>query len=153
MPVLYLSRYINHNKDSYYRLLQSVRDDKTWSEWVVFMLRAVAKTAQNSLVLVNDIKNLQQTYKQEICVHFPKIYSQDLINNIFKYPYTKITFLQKDLNVSRVTASRYLEQLAKNGFLERYKLGREIYYLNNKLVALLMNVKNMKEQRSTVQKQ
>ena len=82
-PVLYLSRYINHNKDSYYRLLQSVRDDKTWSEWVVFILRAVAK----------------------------------------------------------------------NGFLERYKLGREIYYLNNKLAALLMNVKNMKEQRSTVQKQ
>jgi len=153
MPVLYLSRYINHNKDSYYRLLQSVRDDKTWSEWVVFMLRAVAKTAQNSLVLVNDIKNLQQTYKQEIRSHFPKIYSQNLINNIFKHPYTKITFLQKDLNVSRVTASRYLEQLAKNGFLERYKLGREIYYLNNKLVALLINVKNMKEQRSTVQKQ
>jgi len=87
---------------------------------VVFMLRAVAKTAQNSLVLVNDIKNLQQTYKQEIRGHFPKIYSQDLINNIFKHLYTKITFLQKDLNVSRVTASRYLEQLAKNGFLERW---------------------------------
>ena len=79
MPVLYLSRYINHNKDSYYRLLQSVRDDKTLSEWVVFILRAVAETAQNSLVLVNDIKNLQQTYKQEIRGHFPKIYSQDLI--------------------------------------------------------------------------
>jgi Fic family protein len=150
MPVLYLSRYINHNKDSYYRLLQSVRDNGTWSEWVIFILKAVAETAKNSLVLVNGIKNLQQEYKQKIRNHCPKIYSQDLINSIFKHPYTKITFLQKDLNVSRATASRYLEQLTKNGFLEKYKLGRSVYYLNNKLFDLLKNVKNMSEQQTSI---
>jgi Fic family protein len=153
MPVLYLSRYINHNKNSYYRLLQSVRDDNTWSEWVIFILKAVAETAKNSLDLVNGIKNLQQEYKQKIRHTCPKIYSQDLINSIFKHPYTKITFLQKDLNVSRVTASSYLEQLTKNGFLEKYKLGRNVYFLNNKLFDLLKNVKNMSEQQTNINAQ
>jgi Fic family protein len=153
MPVLYLSRYINHNKNSYYRLLQSVRDDNTWSEWVIFILKAVAETAKNSLDLVNGIKNLQQEYKQKIRHTCPKIYSQDLINSIFKHPYTKITFLQKDLNVSRVTASSYLEQLTKNGFLEKYKLGRNVYFLNHKLFDLLKNVKNMSEQQTNINAQ
>jgi Fic family protein len=152
MPVLYLSRYINHNKGSYYHLLQSVRDDNTWEEWVVFMLRAVTETAKNSLVLVNGIKNLQHEYKQKIRNNCPKIYSQDLINSIFKHPYTKITFLQEDLSVSRLTASRYLELLTKNGFLEKYKRGRNVYYLNNKLCDLLMNVKNMSEQSVSIKK-
>ncbi|MDC9714580.1 MAG: Fic family protein [Gammaproteobacteria bacterium] len=150
MPVLYLSRYINHNKDDYYRLLQSVRNDSTWQEWVVFMLKAVAKTAENALALINAIKILQQEYKQAIRHNLPKIYSQELINSVFKHPYTKIAFLQRDLTVSRVTASRYLEQLTENGFLEKYKLGREVYYLNNKLVDLLMNVKNMKERAANI---
>ena len=144
-PVLYLSRYINHNKDDYYRLLQSTRDNGEWSHWIIFMLKAVAKTAENGLTLVNAIKILQQNYKQKIRTHLPKIYSQDLVNSLFKHPYTKITFLQKDLSVSRVTASRYLKQLAEHNLLEKRKQGREVYYLNNQLVDLLSNAKNMKE--------
>ncbi len=147
MPVLYLSRYINHNKDDYYRLLQSVRDDGVWQDWVVFMLRAVSETAQSSLELINNIKTLQQEYKQRIRQDLPKIYSQGLINNIFKHPYTKISFLQNDLSVSRPTASNYLAQLARNGFLQKHKCGREIYYLNHKLIKALMSTKNMRNGR------
>lgn len=146
IPVLYLSRYINHNKDKYYHLLQSVRDDNKWQEWVIFMLKAVTKTAKNSLNIVNDIKFLQQRYKNRIRQDFRKIYSQELINNIFKHPYTKISFIEKDLGVSRLTASRYLEQLTQGGLLAQYKIGRENYYLNQQLITILSNVPNMKEE-------
>lgn len=146
MPILYLSRYINHNKDRYYRLLQTVRDDNGWQDWVIFLLTAVIKTAKSSLMLVNNIRDLQQQYKHKIRYNFPKIYSQELMNNIFKHPYTKISFLQQDLGVSRLTAMRYLEQLVQGGLLEKHKLGRENYYLNHKLVTLLGTIEDMKDE-------
>ena len=55
-----------------------------------------------------------------------KFYSQDLINNLFSHPYTKIEFLQRDLQVSRMTATRYLDALTQTGFLVKQKMGAGI---------------------------
>ena len=44
-----------------------------------------------------------------------KFYSQDLINNLFLHPYTKIDFLKDDLGVSRLTATKYLDALVADG--------------------------------------
>ena len=46
IPVLYLSRHIVRTKSDYYRLLQAVRDQDAWEDWVLYMLVAVEKTAQ-----------------------------------------------------------------------------------------------------------
>ncbi|MBF2756080.1 MAG: hypothetical protein ISN29_12630 [Gammaproteobacteria bacterium AqS3] len=70
----------------------------------------------------------------------PKIYSQDLLNNLFRHPYTRIKFLQKDLLQSRQTARKYLKELAAKGFVEETKIGRNNYYVNTQLVRLFLNV-------------
>ena len=139
-PILYLSRYINHNKEDYYRLLQEVRDKDKWEEWVIYMLEGVSLTAQSTLSLIEEIKTLLQKQKHKIRNDLPKIYSQDLLNNLFKHPYTKIQFLVDDLNISRATATRYLEALTQKGILEKQRLGRESYYLNQELINLLFNI-------------
>ena len=137
LPVLYLSRYIIGTKVDYYRLLQKVRETGDWEEWILYMLKGVEDTALESIVLIKGIKKLMQQYKRDIRIQFPKMYSQDLLNNLFKYPYTKIEFIQRDLGVSRNTAIRYLEALVKEGFLEKNKVGRDNFYLNKELFALL----------------
>lgn len=137
LPVLYLSRYIIKHKNDYYRLLQEVRSNNDWEEWLLFMLDGVEKTAHETVVLINAIKKLMQTYKHRIREKYPKIYSQDLLNNLFKYPYTKIEFIQIDLQVSRNTAIRYLEQLVKENILVKHKIGRENFYENRELFKLL----------------
>lgn len=78
-------------------------------------------------------------YKQKIRSQFPKVYSQDLLNNLFKHPYTKIDFICNELNVTRPTATSYLNQLVNAGFLTKMKLGRDNFYLNIKLFDLLIN--------------
>lgn len=137
LPVLYLSRYIIRRKNDYYRLLQDVRDTGEWEEWLLFMLEGIEQMATEAVKLISELKQLMQAYKLQIRKQFPKIYSQDLINNLFKYPYTKIEFIQKDLQVSRNTAIRYLEALVADGLLVKHKLGRENFYLNRKLFDLL----------------
>lgn len=137
LPVLYLSRYIIQHKRDYYRLLQEVRDTENWEEWILFMLNGIEKTAIESVILIGAIKQLMQEYKNKIRSRHPKLYSQDLLNNLFKYPYTKIEFLQADLDISRSTAIRYLDTLVQSGLLFKQKLGRDNYYLNKPLFVLL----------------
>lgn len=137
LPILYLSRYIIRNKTEYYRLLQDVRSSENWEEWLLYMLDGVEKTASETVILINSIKHLMQEYKMLIRSKYQKMYSQDLLNNLFKYPYTKIEFIQSDLQVSRNTAIRYLEELVKADILVKHKIGRENFYENRELFKLL----------------
>lgn len=136
IPVLYLSRHIVQHKADYYRLLQTVRDDDTWEDWVLYMLQAVETTARQTVTTVQAIKTALFDYKHRIRDGH-RFYSQDLINNLFTHPYTKIDFVQRDLQVSRLTATKYLEALVDGGFLAKQKVGRSNYYVNVALNSIL----------------
>ena len=136
IPVLYLSRHIVRTKPDYYRLLQAVRENDAWEEWVLYMLDAVASTAADAIATIRAIKTLLQGAKQTLRANY-KFYSQDLINNLFSHPYTKVEFVQHDLGVARLTATRYLDALARDGVLEKRRIGRTNYYINRPLYALL----------------
>jgi Fic family protein len=106
-----------------------VRTDDTWEEWVLYMLEAVELTAQQTIQTVQAIKTALFDYKHRIRETY-KFYSQDLINGLFMHPYTKIAFVQRDLKVSRLTATKYLEALVERGFVSKQKVGRSNYYVN-----------------------
>ncbi|MEX2177784.1 MAG: Fic family protein [Gemmatimonadaceae bacterium] len=135
-PVLYMSRHIVRTKTDYYRLLQAVRDGDAWEEWVSYILTAVEETAREGIDTVTAIRSALLALKHRIRADY-KFYSQDLINNLFAHPYTKIQFVMNDLGVSRLTASHYLEALTEGGILEKRKVGRTNYYMNRALVDIL----------------
>lgn len=139
VPVLYLSSHIVRTKGEYYRLLQAVRDDDAWEEWVLYMLEAVDQTAGQTVNTVQAIKEALFDYKHRIRASF-KFYSQDLINNLFNHPYTKIEFLQRDLNITRMTATKYIDALAEAGFVQKHKIGRRNYYVNVALRQILQGI-------------
>ena len=137
IPVLYLSSHIVRTKADYYRLLQTVRVEDRWEDWVLYMLEAVEQTAVQAIATIQAIKTALQDYKHRIRADY-KFYSQDLINNLFTHPYTKIEFVQRDLQVSRITATKYLEALTEGSFVQKQKMGRGNYYVNIALNAILM---------------
>jgi Fic family protein len=139
LPILYLSRYINQNKGDYCRLLQKVRTENAWEEWVLYILEGVEQTSMQTIKIIEGIKVLMLKSKNKIREN-TKFYSQDLINNLFKHPYTKIDFVMNDLDVSRITATKYLDELAQLGILHKIKIGRDSYYINKDLFDLLSNV-------------
>jgi len=137
LPILYLSGYIISHKNDYYRLLQQIRLTGDWEEWLLFMLNGIEITAKEGINSIKTLKLLMQEQKIQIREALPKMYSQDLLNSLFRYPYTKIEYVQQDLSVSRNTAIRYLDDLVKVDILIKHKLGRENYYENRKLFRLL----------------
>ena len=136
LPILYLSSYIIKNKSDYYRLLQEVRTKNNWEERLLFMIKAVDQTSRETIDLIIKIRELMMNYKRTLRDNY-KFYSQDLLNNLFKHPYTKIEFIQRDLDVSRITAANYLNQLAGDKLLTKKKLGTANYYINDPLFKLL----------------
>jgi Fic family protein len=136
IPILYLSQPLLQSKAEYYRTLQDVRDSDDWEGWVMYMLGAIAASARQGILTISQIEDAILKLKHDIRERH-RFYSQDLLNNLFSHPYTKIDFIMRDLNVSRLTATRYLDALVGSGFLEKRKVGRNSYYVNTALVQIL----------------
>ncbi|MCY4532967.1 MAG: Fic family protein [Gammaproteobacteria bacterium] len=138
LPILYLSRYIVETKDDYYRLLQSVREQGDWAGWVSYIVKGIEMTAMESIQFVHQMRELIMTTKQRMRTELPKIYRQELLNNLFFHPYTKVQFVMDQLEVSRITATKYLEALTEKDFVSKHKVGRNNYYINEPLVELII---------------
>jgi len=136
LPILYLSNHIIQHKSDYYRLLQGVREKGDWESWISYMIRGVENTAKETIQLIEALKILMAEMKTLLQNNY-KFYSQELLNNLFAHPYTKIEFLVRDLGVSRLTAANYLNQLASDGVLRKERLGTGNYYVNERLFELL----------------
>lgn len=138
IPVLFLSRYIISNKADYYDGLRRVTELQEWENWLLFMLRAVESTAQQTFDQVTRIRNLMEDVRERVQREAPGVYSKDLIEVIFRHPYTKIQFVIDAGIAKRQTASGYLQALAKLGVLRESKHGREKYYINDALFSELV---------------
>ena len=139
LPVLYLSRYVTRNKAAYYQHLQQVRDAGDWEPWLLYMLQGIIETSKHTIELIIAIKSLMKNVKHRMREELPKIYRQELLNNLFNHPYTKIDFVVGDLGVTRLTATKYLEQLVAHGFVSKRRVGRANYYINEPLCELLIS--------------
>lgn len=144
LPILYLSRYITHNKGEYYRLIQRIRDNdpdnaEDWEKWILFILKGVEETAIETIRLVKSISALMAKYKNILKPLFGKQYKHELLNNLFFHPYTKIEFMERDMSVQRKTAAKYLDTIvSETGLLKKQKLGRSNYYINTELMELFI---------------
>jgi Fic family protein len=136
IPILYLSKYIVNNKNEYYHLLQDVRDNNNWNDWILYILKAVEQTATQTIGKIKNIKNIMAGYKEEIREKLPNIYSQDLLNSLFIHTYTVSNDLEKELNITRKTAMKYLNELERIHLLIKTTKGRRNYFINAALYAL-----------------
>ena len=136
-PVLYLSSFIIQNKGDYYRLLQEVRTKNNWEDWILYMLKGIEQTAQSTIEQINKINLLFNETQKLVQEKLPRIYSKDLIEQLFIHPYSKIEFLVNNLGIERKAASRYLNGLEEIGILKSQQKGKEVIYINTKLYNLL----------------
>ena len=136
-PILYLSKYINKTKQEYYKLFNEVRDNNNFEDWILYILKGIEITSKETITLIEKIQNEMKTYKEEFRNKLPKIYSKELLESLFYEVYTKISYIERACNVTRITATSYLNQLEEIGLLESEKIGREKLYKNTRLIKLL----------------
>ena len=108
IPILYLSAFINKNKTDYYKLLLSVTSDDAWTDWIEYMLECIRSTAQDTSKRIDAINDLRQQVGHEVRRTLPKIYSHELVEQLFAQPYTRISNIVNADIAKRQTASNYL---------------------------------------------
>jgi Fic family protein len=139
LPALYLSSYILRNKNAYYLNLRGVTEHGDWQSWILYMLDMIEVTAQESRERIEQIAKLMKEMGNEIQQQLPKIYSKDLLEVLFRIPYSKRNFLESAGLGNIKTAGNYLKSLEEKGFLQSVNVGKEKLYLNFRLMEILKN--------------
>jgi Fic family protein len=142
LPILYLSRHIIQWKADYYRLLLGVTRDEAWEPWIVFILRGIAETARWTTGKIAAIRQLQECCIAHVRQQLPKIYSRELVDAVFEFPYCRISNLVDRGIAKRQTASAYLKELVRIGVLEEKQAGKERLFINPRLLLLLTRETN-----------
>lgn len=138
LPVLYISKFVIDHKNDYYRLLREVTEKYLWEPWVLYMLDAVENTALFTRDRIVAIRALMvETMERARRELPPRVYSKELIELLFRKPYTKGQFLVDAGIAKRQVAAEYLRELEKTGIVESHKTGKEVLYLNVGLYDLL----------------
>jgi Fic family protein len=137
MPSLYLSSYILKNRNDYYFKLRNVTEKNEWQNWILYMLDMIEVSAHKGKERIEQIENLMLSMSKELQKKLPKIYSKDLLEELFRLPYTK----RKNITIAGIgnikTAGNYLMNLEEKGFLTSVIVGKEKLYLNFKLMEIL----------------
>lgn len=136
-PILYLSRYIIQNKDEYYRLLLAVTVDGVWEQWIRFLLRGIDETATRTLGKIDRIQDLQEEFRVQIKTHTSAGSNADLLDVLFENPYARISQVVARCEVSRPTATGWLNTLVERELLFDVKVGRERLFVNARLMQIL----------------
>jgi Fic family protein len=137
LPALYLSKYIIEHKNEYYKNLRNVTEKNDWETWILFMLDMIEQTALKGRKQIEQIEEMMNKMGGEIQKKLPKIYSKDLLEVLFKLPYTKRNFLVSAGLGNLKTVGNYLIELEEKGFLKSEQVGKEKLYLNYKLLEVL----------------
>lgn len=136
-PAIYLSEYIIKNKANYYKCLRGVTESNDWENYILYMLDLIEETSKKGLERLNKITTTMEKTAEEIKQKLPKIYSKDLLEILFRLPYTKRQHLIDESIGNPKTVGNYLQTLEENGFLKSVKVGKEKLYLNKQLLEIL----------------
>ena len=136
-PAIYLSEYIIKHKVDYYRKLRSVTENNDWEAYILYMLDMIEETSTKGLERLNKITSAIDKTANEIKTKLPKIYSKDLVEILFRLPYTKRQHLIDENIGNPKTVGNYLQTLEENRFLQSVKVGKEKLYLNQQLLKIL----------------
>ena len=136
-PIIYLSAFIIDNKTDYYRLLQEVRTKDNWEDWILYILKGIEQTANETISQVKEISQLFIKIQELVKAKAPKAYSKELIELLFEHPYCKTEYLTERFKISRITATKYLKELEKIKVLQSKQVWKETLYINTQLFDLL----------------
>ncbi len=136
-PAIYLSEYIMKNKSRYYTCLRNVTEKNDWENYILYMLDMILETSRSGLARLDEIASAMEKIGEEIRYKLPKVYSKDLVELLFRLPYTKRQHLVRENLGNLKTTGNYLMALEENGFLTSVRVGKEKLYLNQRLLEIL----------------
>lgn len=127
-PILYLSLYFKTHRDRYYELLQKVRKEGTWEEWLRFFLEGVKETSAQAVEAARSILELFEEDRLKIRDNLGRSANSALRMHEFlqENPVVTTSRANEEMTISRPTITSALENLQDLGIV-REMTGKERY--------------------------
>jgi Fic family protein len=136
-PILYLSKYILHHKDDYYKYLQAVSQRGDWKSWFLYMLQAITETSNYTYHKINEIVAVKDAITLFLSKETKIKKTELLASQLFVQPYIKVKHLVDAGLYAENTARDYLNKLCDLGVLDKKEIEGKHYYLNLELHRIL----------------
>lgn len=128
-PILYLSTYFLATRSDYYDRLLGVTARGEWREWILYFVAGVEQTARVATATIERIVGARHNVSDAIHREFGRD-NPALLAAIFTQPYTRIADVVAGCEVSRPTATIWLDRLESVGVLRSVRVGRDKLFVN-----------------------
>ena len=123
-PSLYMSGYLEANRDRYYQCLENISRDGNWLGWVDFFLNAVVQQAESNLTLVRRIIDLYEDKKRQISDLLHTDQAIYILDMLFDTPVFRANELHRRLRIQRQRAAQYIRTLKRAGVIVELRQSR-----------------------------
>lgn len=135
-PLLYLSLHFKRHRDDYYRLLQEVRLNGNWEDWLRFFFEGVIQTSESATGTARRLLELFARHRQILAGESATVLR--LHERLQHHPVISPTAASKALGVSHPTATKALRLLEQHGIAREMTGGeyRRLYAYTDYLAIL-----------------
>jgi Fic family protein len=116
-PLLYLSDYIDANRQDYYDLLQRVRTHADWNAWLRFFINGVLEISQEAVAQITQLLELHRRYT-DLLNESGRVGTRPLVDQLFRNPYITVAAAAGAMRVSNPTARAAINFLQEKGMLK-----------------------------------
>lgn len=119
-PILYPSLYFKKHHLEYYQRLDAVRTQGDYEGWLTFYLEAIEQSAVDGWQRAKKIEALEdKLYNKikDINVIKQRSLALEILNHLFQFPITSVSFLSQSLNKNYNTVATVIEKLVQFNFL------------------------------------
>ena len=118
-PVLYLSHHLKRYRNQYYDLLQNIRDNGNWENWIKFFLSAVAEVSQEATQTARRIVSLREEHRRIITENFGRTAANGIkvLEQLFSHPIISVNDLAKQTNISFTAANQLMRRFIEHHIL------------------------------------
>ena len=137
LPCFFISEALEKDKFRYYKLLNDIRTDGRWSEWIQFFLKNVTSQCDKYIKMITRINQLYDQDLSRACevIHSGNIV--DIINLLYKYPVVSSSIISKCTDLPSATINRYLNSLVECGILYTDGKPRKRNYFYYDLISII----------------
>ena len=130
LPCFFISEALEHDKIRYYNLLNNIRTQGDWNEWIRFFLSTVTKQCDKYIKIITAINNLYSNHLEVACNLSRSSNMVEVINALYSYPVVTARQISETTSVPTTTVNRYLNLLVENRilFTDNKKKNRTYYY-------------------------
>ena len=117
LPFLFISETLERDKYRYYGLLNNIRDNQNWNEWIKFFLDSVTRQCRKYTDLINRINALYDDTLNKAGDLLKNSNSKKIVEALFRNPISDSKIIQEETDIPLTTLNRYLKILLENGII------------------------------------